>query len=402
MAARGTGAIVLALSALGGCALLAGVEDYSSPIDLDGAAPADGAGGAEGAPGADDGAGGDGTVDNPDGGSTADAPAPRDSGGVDAHGCDGAVDPSNCGRCGHSCLGGTCTNGRCDPVTLANAEGAPEAIGVGSDVYFSTSPNGLSNIWSCPLGGCMGVPEKLVGASVIRALAVDGATLYFGYHNAIGQCPLPAGCPNKTPLPVVNVGTSGEPLMPGDLTLDATNLYWTTSQGAVYGVGKGGSPLIQYVDGVASPGLGIAVIGTSVYFVNSGKRHIEVCPVTGCPGGIPGTFANNLMSNALAAYTGDLYFNSGAQMLKCAGGANCAAPTPLGPGSPYQIAVDGSGVYWTEAGGLVQTCPLTGCGANPPLALATGQAEPHGIALDANAVYWTNSTGGTVMKVAKP
>src|SRR5215471_1470026 len=60
----------------------------------------------------------DGNVPPGNDGST---PPPNDgSTGGDTGQCgDTQTSADNCGRCGHSCLGGTCDKGQCQPVTLA-------------------------------------------------------------------------------------------------------------------------------------------------------------------------------------------------------------------------------------------------------------------------------------------
>ena len=60
------------------------------------------------------------------------------------------------------------------------------------------------------------------------------------------------------------------------------------------------------------------------------------------------------------------------------------------------MAVDGTSVYWTNAGaGTVMKAPLAGGAAHT---LASDQGKPYGLAVDGAAVYWVTRDGGTVMK----
>jgi len=67
---------------------------------------------------------------------------------------------------------------------------------------------------------------------------------------------------------------------------------------------------------------------------------------------------------------------------------------------PTRIAVDSSGVYWTESnGGNVMKCALAGGSATT---LASGLSSPWSVAVDANSVYWSEyAPNGRVMKIAK-
>ncbi len=72
---------------------------------------------------------------------------------------------------------------------------------------------------------------------------------------------------------------------------------------------------------------------------------------------------------------------------------------------PQGIASDQTRVYWADtSAGTILSCSLGGCPDGGPTVLASTDAgSPFQVAVDESAVYWTNEVqGGAVMKVAKP
>ena len=54
--------------------------------------------------------------------------------------------PLNCGRCGHSCLGGACVAGKCQPVTLVTGEPGLGAVAVdatATTAYYAAENSGV-------------------------------------------------------------------------------------------------------------------------------------------------------------------------------------------------------------------------------------------------------------------
>lgn len=87
----------------------------------------------------------------------------------------------------------------------------------------------------------------------------------------------------------------------------------------------------------------------------------------------------------------------------CVGGACQPSVLVSNQQDPYDIAIDGTNVYWVDniaTIGTVNACALTGCN-NTPTVLASGQSGPTGITVNAGVVYWVNIgmgvNGGSVM-----
>jgi hypothetical protein len=83
---------------------------------------------------------------------------------------------------------------------------------------------------------------------------------------------------------------------------------------------------------------------------------------------------------------------------------------PIGVASglmaPSGIALDASKVYFTDHdAGTILSCPLAGCGDEPPTVIASGLFEPRKLDVDATHVYWIqgprNEDGVTASRLYK-
>jgi hypothetical protein len=338
-------------------------------------------------------------------------------------GCgDTMMSATNCGRCGHSCLGGTCSAGVCQPFILVTAPapdllgrpvdlavddkrvyvaqylddkvasydkndgglsvlytsmaGGPEALTKDDASVYYSETNGvtnLQNIYSCHLGGCAGNPPALVQAALCVSLVIRGSSLFYDEHD-LGH------------INTVDINDGGvQALLPPDsgltprtLWVDGQYVYFTDdTNGSVRRIpASGGPPELVATSG---PSYGIAISDAGIFF------------------GV----------NDTTAGVSNIYRVDNAQAVDGA-----APPAFAAADGPYGIAIDDTNVYWVNAGndmqptGTVMTCPLTGCPASGPITLAGGQFGPERIALDDVAVYWSESGGfpgdGRVWKVAKP
>lgn len=286
--------------------------------------------------------------------------------GIDSAPCDPdafAVDPANCGSCGHNCLGGMCEAGACQPFSVSVPQDVPYYLALWAEtVYWTESANG--NVESAPKSGGNAHPILVGQAPNAGYLAVDGQRLYWGNNNngevALTSCPL---------------STCGSPSLPVALSA------------GVYG------------------GLYTLALADGSVFANANQTGVIVqCPVDAPDGGPCTSVVSSLpYPNGVAADADGIYWTQyGAEgpngaLYMCPLAGCGVAPTLLvnGRTSPTYLVVDANNVYWIEyAGGAspgsLFQCPKTHC-ANNVVTLATGLQHPQSLAVDSTYVYWVNA-----------
>lgn len=295
-------------------------------------------------------------------------------------------DPKNCGACGHDCLGGACSNGVCQPVTLP---GGGSCLAVDdSYVYLGGGPS----IWKTPIVG--GAPSKVVDVTPLSAddIAIDGTYVYWGASTYTGQ----TGGIFKAPKiggAITQLSSETPASSPARIALDTNNVYWLNTT-SIWATSKYGGPLKQYVSGLSGL-LKLTVDASDIYFVSSNAGTVSRIPVAG--GGIT-TVAAGQTPYAVALDATTVYWaNEAGTIMKRpkAGGQ----PTMLvgGQNGPTEIIVDATSVYWTNiSDGSVMRAGLDG---QNPTVMATGQTTPRGIAQNAKAIYVVSDKG--LIKVAK-
>jgi hypothetical protein len=77
---------------------------------------------------------------------------------------------------------------------------------------------------------------------------------------------------------------------------------------------------------------------------------------------------------------------------------------PSGQDGPYNLAVDGSGVYWTNGTGTVEKASLTSLSRT---IISSGQRYPKEIAINDTSIYWINggsgpTANGAIVRLSKP
>jgi hypothetical protein len=337
---------------------------------------------------------------------------------AEAGGCaaDLAVDPANCGRCGHGCQGGACTGGMCQPVVMHGGLDFPLDVAVDNALVFWPSPASAGAaadagptgyIEECSKQGCD------AGSFVLASkqgtpyyLAVDDTRVYFttwddGAIRAISK--YAAG----TPATIVS-GLQH----PFYIALDANTIYWVDfDQGTVESCPKTGCGNVPKVlaSGQSSP-QGLAVGGTTVYW-STGSTIMSV-PTDG--GAVTQLVGGQDHPGAITVAAPYVYWSANSTngaILRCTVGACDAGTVATGFQYPAQIAVDGPDLYWIASGlpasasGVLMQ--LRGDGG-APVTLAASQPYPHALAIDGTTIYWVNAGSapnfddGALMKIAKP
>ena len=355
----------------------------------------------------DDGGAGTGDARAPDAPSETSTTLP-DGAPLDGATCgDTTQSKDNCGRCGHSCLGGECKASVCQPIPIAGSQG--EVYGVTTDathVYFASFTGNF--VARVPKAG--GVVQKLAttGAFLARKVAVNATHVYWSADDSPGvvsRCPI-SGC---APAPEV-LATPQRPL---GLALDSTSVYWADRNSSELRRRPiGGGAEVKVADSTAGAPIAVAVDATQLFWIGDFTGQVEGASTDGgtFAVGTNGTSGRDLVLDKTYVYWGaaiDVGMDGKISRAPRSG----AGPTELvgmAKGEPMGLAVDASRLYWTAwdrktDGGIVSaavyTCSPTGCGAGPTT-VAAAQDRPRGIALDETAIYW--GVNGGVMKVAKP
>lgn len=438
-------ALAATTAALTACSAIIGTRDLT--LVADDAGSEDAASGTDTATGRDVGAPSD--TGTPDSGSSTD-------GGADATPHDGAVtdaradatdasptctanttnDPANCGRCGHSCLGGLCTASVCQPVAIAQGQDNPYGIAVDATRVYWTTYGGWTVMAANKDGSSATVlaTDAVGNVSSPVGIAVDDTYVYWVNHELPTSPPDPpapsiarcakTGCALKGTVIASNFQYGDE------VEVDTTSAFWTESFGHNVGrVGKGGATPGSIVTGLDPAPNDLALDDTFVFFGTDSTvaRIAKTAPLTTDGGAYQVLFTGSGL-NATGLVTDDtnVYWAVVAdpglvEYVPKAGPGAGGTPRVIAAQqqSPYDVAVDATNVYWTSFGpdsspgafayleSTVSTCPKTGCPAAGPTVLARHQHHAHHLAVDDVAVYWTdkgsngNATEGAIMRVAK-
>ncbi len=350
-------------------------------------------------------------------------------------------DTGNCGRCGHSCVSGTCAAGQCQSWLVANATASSAGLPIARGGMYGAvdmATDGTNVVWVDPSQGVMEAPAAGGGAIVTlepMQYSTTGslANLAMGHGvvvwtewdvtNGVSLYAATEGTANTGAL-VASLGTSSAGDLPSGLALDATaaNAYFldtANSNGAPTHPGLYKCNLASKSCSVAfsaNPPASlllsndVAMANARVFWTDSSAGSID--------------FATNAMTTAAMSQSGPcllaldstyVYWADVALTDAGTGPASFsisrtsqATPgtvTPVVPttsGSVGGMGSDGAHVYFIQRGasqiGLLKYVAADGSAA--PQSLKDGQ-QAYALAVGGGAVYWLNGDN-TIDGIAAP
>lgn len=271
-----------------------------------------------------------------------------------------STNPAHCGRCGHSCLGGTCAGSACQPVVLAtDLLNAAEVLRIGNYVYFTqtgSSEKSLADgqVTRIQLDGCTkDCSSTYASLPAAVGLAANKDALY-----AVAQLPNNGSVSRAFFTDGLMKTFAANQARPRRIILDGTAAYWVNQGlqdkgGSIYRAftdqPTGGLPIVS---GLNYPS-GIAIDGSTLYFTEGGAVDFDG-----------------------AVYKSDL---TGQNKVVVASSQ----------AQPRAIVTDSTYIYWVNMGNGTVHRKLTGGSAKDDVVMS-GENQPVSIALDADHMYVTS------------
>jgi hypothetical protein len=357
-----------------------------------------------------------------------DAPstAPLDEAGVEGSvtadgapvpACDPATvasDANHCGKCGHSCLGGTCMAGRCQPVLVGTSIGE-EVIDVAVDakraLWLTTSSGswaGLGHVYYCPREGCAGAPPTSITGSTAfstGSLAGDGKIAFFSHAYGPGQVSqvVASGAEQK-----LTAHAEAVRLQVRDGLLYYVTLYGGTAapgmfDGTVYRWDGAREDPIAHFDGPTN--ISDFVVAGSRVFLSSTQSLVS-CTIGACQKQTP--FVLTAGTAEYASLTTDgtsVMWTDSASVLSCSvTQSTCATPAVLlGPpqlgATVRNVTFDHGKLYVSTASDIFACSPADCANSVEKIVHETrlfqgnGYSFGHTVAADDAAVYWSAIDG---------
>jgi hypothetical protein len=324
--------------------------------------------------------------------------------------------PKHCGRCGHDCLGGECTEGKCQPFEIAYGQYLPQKLAVdATHVYWIDHTDNVGSVRRVAKHGG-NVQILATDQGYPRGLVVSSGKIYWDSTN-----PPAPGAIYQSSVDGTNRAKFAEaPAVVYGLSLASDVLFWNgvDDDDKVRFFSKAlrssaePTPLVDDGDGGSNM---LTAVDNCVFYrtvgATSGYDLRQSCD------GEPSVsrFSTSkliALSSTASADSANLYFGAeglGVMRLPLSGSASATAL--VAGRKVLDVVVDGDQIYYIEGdNGAAQNCTSNWtiyrtaavAGATPVPIVPPPQECAAYLATDDAAVYWVNSTtSGSIHLIAK-
>ncbi|CAN5115561.1 hypothetical protein BH09MYX1_BH09MYX1_47590 [soil metagenome] len=291
-----------------------------------------------------------------------------------------ATDPLNCGACGRSCLGGTCTDGRCPVDTIAASISFPNGLLTDGTYLYVPYTSGVLMLTKA------GAIVRTLSQGYTFAAAVDDGQVYVG-RNRVGfrevvHVPIDGGASTLIK------SFDGGAFFPAIAARDQT-VVWATGSSGLFIANDDGTNLVTLrAESDAGYAGSVALDDASVFLTDLAPNTLLMTPRTG---GSLNVLASALTPVALALGPDDkIYYGDASRVRrvdKAGAKVELLASAIENVGG---IGFGGGRVYWSGIGtqtanGEISSRSLTDADET---SLAIGQPSPTALVVDAQYVYW--------------